>query len=472
MKISKALLAISAIALAGCGSGSSSSGGGTGGSTDVQRGDIEDRPISISESDREMTIIEVIGDSIMKQTIPAYRGFPMEFILDGITDERFELTEIDGCEGVRPMDPGAPLINQYETVHNVPGDCTVTAIYSLANDTPNLISVELEGYGTLITPMYLSVPTGESAYFFVARETDYDLDITGCNGILNGETYVIESVTEDCNITAESTPTSAEQVLITTSVTAGARIEPSIATVNSGDQVIFDIDSGYGFSVEVTGCDGIFSEGKYHFTASDDCTIDVVALPVSDNPILSIEATHNEPVYLQIVDENGQDNPFHTTIPYVVLKDSIESIDVQLEKPSESILYSADGCHRDPYHNDLIHDGKIYLYDELPLVQNDCTLTLETRVSDYKPVGIASLFKSYTDTREIDEVTKIAFVGTASQFTIDELNKSVDGLSGYYLCDYRLDGNLVTVYHNQTYTKWNSPDSGLSELCWSTIDLQ
>ncbi|UTF61215.1 hypothetical protein [Gilvimarinus sp. DA14] len=472
MKISKALLAISAITLAGCGSGSGSSGGDTGESNGGQRGNIEDRPISISESDREMTIIEIVGDSIMKQTIPAYRGFPMEFTLNGLVDERFELTDIEGCGGVRSMNPDAPLVSQYETVHNVPGDCTVTATYSLASETPHLISVDLEGYGTSISPMDLSVPSGESAYLFVSREPGYDLNITGCNGLLNEDTYVIESVTENCKITAESTPTSAEQVIITTSATAGARIEPSIATVNSGDQVAFDIESGYGFTAEVTGCDGTFSEGSYQFTATGDCTINVVSLPDSDNPILTIETSNNEPVFLKIVDENGWENPVLTTIPHVVLRKSIESMDIQLVKPSGSILYSADGCHRDPYHNEIIHDGIINLYDELPLIQNDCALTLETRVSDYTPVGTASLSKFFTETMENEEITKIAFVGTASQFTIDEPNKSVDELNGHYLCEYRRDGNLVTVYHNQTYTNWNSPNAGLSELCWATIDLE
>ncbi|WP_020208907.1 hypothetical protein [Gilvimarinus chinensis] len=472
MKISKALLAISAITLAGCGSGSGSSGGDTGGSTGDQRGNIEDRPISISESDRDMTIIEIVGDSIMEQTIPAYRGFPMEFTLNGLVDERFELTDIEGCGGVRSMNPGAPLVSQYETVHNVPGDCTVTATYSLASETPHLISVDLEGYGTTISPMDLSVPSGESAYLFVSREPGYDLNITGCNGLLNEDTYVIESATENCKITAESTPTSAEQVIITTSATAGARIEPSTATVNSGDQVIFDIESGYGFTTKVTGCDGTVSEGSYKFTATGDCTIDVVSLPDSDNPILTIETSNNEPVFLQIVDENGRENPVFTTIPHVVLRESIESMNIQLEKPSGSILYSADGCHRDPYHNDIIHDGIIYLYDELPLVQNDCTLTFETRVSDYMPVGTASLSKFFTDTMENEEISKIAFVGSASQFAIDEPSMSVVELNGHYLCEYRRDGNLVTVYHNQTYTKWNTPSSELSELCWSSIDLQ
>ena len=462
------LLMIIAV-LVGCdGSGSNGGGGSTGGN---ERGNVDERPHNPSEADYMISIIEYAAEDVLRSEVRAYRGFPMEFFLMGTyTDGDYEIKSAEGCGGVRRVEEADYY---WETINNVPGNCTVEIHYeSTQTDLPHLVRVDSSGYGATIEPSLLSVPDGEPAHIFIDAQDGYSVSMSGCGGQQLDDRYLINSVGEDCTVHATVTPTSGQQVAITTSATLGARIQPESAIVNAGDTVRFNIQSGFGFESTVTGCDGVLAEGVYEFTASSDCAINVEAQPVQDVPIVSVETTQGEPVVLKVY-LSGDEPSVYNSVPEMAVLENVEGFYVEQRRPNSSIITSFNGCSEDNY------GGLQNIYSGVSIFpgESDCTLTLTTEPSSYTQFGRSyQYYDPADDTFKIEPYTneQMAFTGTASQFSLAEIDPEfkVAEVTGHYLCDVQRNGDIVTLNHPQQILSLAPELYGIPELCWSSVYLQ
>ena len=480
---------VTAMILAGCGGGGSSSGSTGGGS---ERGDISDRPYDASEAEYTIVVIEHMGEETFYQEVSAYKGFPMEFDLWGVQTEEyfwdnFELSDIEGCGGVRRMVEDQN--NGWETIHNVPGDCTVTVQYkSTFKDLPHLVQINNQGYGATIQPKLVSVAHGEPAYFSIRMKDGYETSVSGCEGYREGGQFIIDSVNEDCSVTAITKPLMANNtVLITTSAMTGSRITPESAEVNIGDVVKLEVSSGFGFDVNVTGCNGALSEGVYEFTASTSCAVNVEAYPEQDVPIITIESSDGEPLNIEIQTLiGGTYGDIATEVPEVALLESINWISTSLAKPNKSIITSSSGCQMTDYGSNIVQGGSVSLsrgedFDpmlrggELDRVQTDCTWAITTEPTEFRQFGLSTLWGNQVNNEASDTFRedKVAFNGTATQFIIDVPGYKIDKLSEFEGCPAEQTGNVVTIYHGQQFYKspYEVGFDELPELCPVQVDL-
>lgn len=492
------LMTLLTLTLVGCGSGSNS--GSVSSNNTGKRGNIEDRPSSVRGTpDYTITIIEFIGDEAYRSHVGAFDGFPMEFFMEaqiGNYSDRFELSSAEGCGGVRRLYAGDDWA--WETIKNVPGDCTVTVHYEpVQTGLPYLVQVDTTGYGASIKPANLSVPPGEPAYFFLDVMDGYEINVSGCNGQRLDDRYVIASVGESCKIHASVTAVSGQTVSITTSATMGARIKPAEANVNLGDLVRFDIETGFGFEATVTGCDGTLTDGSYVFNATTSCSVSVEAYPEQDVPIVHIETTRNEEAtinigYLRVKEYDHEDDYAiaTTTIPEVALLDSVTQISAKLAHPNRSIITSTHGCNVDR-HSSALFAAEVSLYrtqdtgddnllfdQALDLIHTDCTLTLTTEPSSYIEFGdavlVTTMFNNETSRPEGYDIIKLAYTGTATQFNlIDEPGYVFDLLEPTRGCIVERQDDVITLYHGQKHFRESPlPDPGPNlALCSAFLDL-
>ncbi|WP_049722405.1 hypothetical protein [Gilvimarinus polysaccharolyticus] len=481
-------LIITSVFLVGCGSGSgSTNSGGSGGGS--ERGDINDRPFAASDSDYTISIIEYKGEDVFRTEMLAFSGFPMEIYLLGAQSldyEFFEIQSAEGCGGVRRLNPEDD--SGWETINNVPGNCTVTVNYqsTLKTDFPHLVNTEVSGYGASVSPALLSVPDGGQAHLFLNIQDGYEAVMSGCGGQMLTDRYVIDSVGEDCTVHTTVTPISSQLVSITTSAMPGARIKPEVANVNAGDIVRFSIDEGVGFEVTAAGCGGTLIDGIYQFTAAADCTVSVESYPEQDVPIIFIEATGGESVMVEVQVNNDDDYSYvRSVVPEVALLDNISFVRAQLKRPNKAIISSATGCYFNEESLSYIYAG-LELYrkgDELIVgegpeealdqIETDCTWTLSTEPSSYRKFGISKLDVQLLNNEGYDgyQDEKFAFNGTASQFIVDEAGYEFYGVSGPGDCTAERTESVVTVYHGQNYFKdVNDVEYGeLPELCTAGV---
>jgi hypothetical protein len=483
MKFTSLLMIIAALAGCGGSGGSSSNGGGD------QRGDISDRPIDGREAEYTITVVEHIGENTFYKEVNAFEGFPMEFELIGAqTDEyflgNFEIGNIDGCGGVRRLYDGDDSI--WETVNNVPGNCTIKVEYSLTRtDLPHLIDVDITGYGASISPLHLSASQGKPAYFFLNVKDGYDASVSGCGGRRADDQYIVDSVSEDCTVNVSTSPTSDGALTISTTAMQGAVVYPESALVNMGDEVSFTIKHGAGFDTVVTGCNGELSEGVYTVQAQSSCNINVEAYPKNNAPIISVETTDDYPVILTVQTRQGEDYQYTVSeAPYVALTDDISMIQAELKRPSQSIIVSSEGCNarNADDHGDMFIYSSVHLYrtrpeylddnspdEALDNLDSDCTWTLNTEPSNYKQYGKSGIAINLWSNEQIEgaDMSSIAFTGTATQFIIDQPGYVLDELGTSPNCKVERRDNIVTIYHGQTLEKdYHEVEYGeLPELC-------
>ncbi|MDR2013735.1 MAG: hypothetical protein LBQ20_12060 [Rhodanobacter sp.] len=132
------------------------------------------------------------------------------------------------------------------------------------------------GAGGSISPTSVSVSLGKTTKFTVIPNKGYALaSVTGCNGLLSGNTYTTGPISTDCAIIATFNSTNPTYTVKTVSAGLGGSISPVSASVPSGQNTQFTIilDSGYAIS-SVTGCNGSLSGTTYTTgPISADCTV-------------------------------------------------------------------------------------------------------------------------------------------------------------------------------------------------------
>jgi hypothetical protein len=111
-------------------------------------------------------------------------------------NNHYRLNSISGCGGSILN----PMASTYYTVNGVTSDCSISAVFDAIMMTVGSTTI---GNGSL-EPASMDLIEGSSASMRVIPGARQELaSISGCNGRLDGDNYVLSNLTESCNITAE-----------------------------------------------------------------------------------------------------------------------------------------------------------------------------------------------------------------------------------------------------------------------------
>jgi len=129
------------------------------------------------------------------------------------------------------------------------------------------------GNGGSISPSVKTITSGDAATFTVTPDASYSIEnVTGCNGLLSGNTYTTGSITSDCSVSASFVSVNYH---ISTATGAGGNITPSSTTVEHGASTSFIISADDGYTISgASGCGGTLT-GNTYVTGSitGDCSI-------------------------------------------------------------------------------------------------------------------------------------------------------------------------------------------------------
>ncbi len=184
-----------------------------------------------------------------------------KFILE--PDTGYRVSYADGCDGW--------LAGNTYITNPIDSDCTIYAAFDKIIYT---VTAEAATGGE-ISPTEQKIQYGETGSFTVTPDTDYKiLRVSGCNGILSGNTYTTGEMNADCNIYAEF-------VLKKNVVSAyvvnntGGIVSPQKQEIEYGKTASINIvpDNGYAISY-VEGCNGSLSGNTYTTgEINEDCKV-------------------------------------------------------------------------------------------------------------------------------------------------------------------------------------------------------
>ncbi len=107
-------------------------------------------------------------------------------------DAHYAIDSVGGC--------GGTLDGDTYTTAPVTADCTVTATFAIVTHT---VTPEVVGAGTITPDSPQTVDDGATATFTVAADDpSATVDVSGCDGTLDGDTYTTGPITADCTVTA------------------------------------------------------------------------------------------------------------------------------------------------------------------------------------------------------------------------------------------------------------------------------
>src|SRR5690606_1812471 len=113
------------------------------------------------------------------------------------------------------------------------------------------------GAGGSVTPASQTIRHGSTGTLILTPDTGYAIaSVSGCNGTLNGNTFITGPVTEPCNITATfSTRTDDVQYTINANASVGGSVSPSGQQVQQGATGVITVTPDTGYTIaSVSGC--------------------------------------------------------------------------------------------------------------------------------------------------------------------------------------------------------------------------
>jgi hypothetical protein len=115
---------------------------------------------------------------------------------------------------------------------------------------------------------------GQSLAFTLTPEAGHQLAaVSGCEGVLEGDTYTTAPVARDCTVEASF---AALSYTMTATVGSGSgTVTPTTAVVSAGNQASFTLSPATGYRIDgASGCGGALSGNRYTTApATADCTV-------------------------------------------------------------------------------------------------------------------------------------------------------------------------------------------------------
>ena len=128
------------------------------------------------------------------------------------------------------------------------------------------------GTGGTISPAGATVNAASTTTLTVTANSGYAISsVTGCGGMLSGNTYTTAAINAACTVTASFVA----QYVVTGTAGVRGTVSPASATVNAGGTTTLTVTPMAGYVVSgVTGCGGTLSGNTYTTgTINSDCTV-------------------------------------------------------------------------------------------------------------------------------------------------------------------------------------------------------
>ncbi|WP_167354830.1 InlB B-repeat-containing protein [Pseudoalteromonas luteoviolacea] len=167
-----------------------------------------------------------------------------------IPEEGYSIDSVEGCNGT--------LSGNTFVTGTITESCAVHATFSL--DHYSVTSSA--GKGGAVTPQAQSIAYGQTAQVTITPKVGYSIDLVeGCSGVLNGNTFTTDTITDACHINAGF---SLNQYAVSASATTGGHITGPTHNIPHGQSATFTLTSETGYSIaDVQGCSGVLSGNTY-----------------------------------------------------------------------------------------------------------------------------------------------------------------------------------------------------------------
>lgn len=190
------------------------------------------------------------GGSLNPPKIRLKKGEKGSFVVQ--PNAGFILDNIDGCEG--------ELNGLTYTTGPMNHHCQISVTFRQeSRPVYNFDITTKNSFGGNINPISLQLKAGERGRFVLSPDKDFELDqVEGCDGTLNGLTYITGPVRDHCQISANFR----KKVLdiyfdATTQSSIGGKLAPASQHLKAGEQGRFNIEPDTGFVLEnIEGCEG------------------------------------------------------------------------------------------------------------------------------------------------------------------------------------------------------------------------
>lgn len=160
------------------------------------------------------------------------------------------VANVSGCTGT--------LNNNTFTTDPITASCSVQATFAL-----NSYSVTTASQGNgVISPSTASVAHGGTPTFTLTPAPNHHLvNVSGCNGSLNGSQYTTGPITSACAVNASF---ELDHYQITASSTGNGTISPTTLSVGHGQSATFTLTPAGGYGIAgVSGCPGTLNGNEY-----------------------------------------------------------------------------------------------------------------------------------------------------------------------------------------------------------------
>ena len=175
------------------------------------------------------------GGSISPVSVSVASGATVSFTVT--PNPGYSIAGVTGCNG-------ALTSNRY-TTGAITANCTVSASFAVVSSYTVSATA---GVGGSISPASASVASGATTSFTVTPDAGYSIaGVTGCNGVLSGNTYTTGAITADCTVSASFVLVNSAPVATDASfnVNDGAVLSDTLsATDADGDPLVFSIVNG------------------------------------------------------------------------------------------------------------------------------------------------------------------------------------------------------------------------------------
>lgn len=287
----------------------------------------------------------------------------------------YELTSVKGCQG--------KLSGSTYTTGSIFADCEVAAVFKRLS---YVVHSSTDGGGTIAPTPTLTALYGETRTFSVTPGAGKEvLDIKGCNGKRNGNSYTTGPITSVCHVQATFT---AKTFTVTATAEANGTINPPKKSVNAGNTTTFTVTPFTGYIASANGCDGRLI-GTTYTTGVITADCDVRATFSQQSYTVSTTAGTNGSISAGKTVNHGQTTTF-TVIPNTGYTATASGCDGRLSGTTYTTGPITSACHVGAIFTAQQPSAQtIYLHTDVlgsVILETDASGNVKKR-TEYKPFG-------------------------------------------------------------------------------------